>query len=244
MNIAIIDDSEIEQHILSDYLKRYFTENICDTPLYIQLFNSGEEFLQSFKKDSFEIIFIDIYMEELSGLDTAKMIRSTDTRVLLFFTTFSSSHAIACYKVKASGYLLKPFSYTELEEMISLNNITTLKECQFIEFQNGVDKVAIFVNDIVYCDILGHYTQIHIKSGDMKRIRMSFFRLITLLSPFMQFLHCYRGCVINMDYIEKIDHLDILMKGGIKIPLRRREQSKIEQKYAQFLFDKTRNGEL
>lgn len=244
MNIAIIDDSKIDQQILSDYVRTYFTENVSDIPLYIALFNSGEEFLQNFKKDSFEIIFIDIYMEELSGLDTAKMIRSTDTRVLLFFTTFSSSHAIACYKVKASGYLLKPFSYTEFEEMISLSNITTLKKCQFIEFQNGADKVAIFVNDIVYCDILGHYTQIHIKSGDMKRIRMSFFRLITILSPFMQFLHCYRGCIINMDYIERIDTLDILIKGGIKIPIRRREQSKIEQKYAQFLFDKTRNGEL
>lgn len=241
MNIAIIDDSVIDQKITSDYLHTYFSLHFTDIPYSIHLYLSGADFLDSFTRHSYDLIFIDYYMDTLSGLETAKMIRSTDTQVLLFFTTFSCDHAIECYKVKASGYLVKPFSYDDFAELITLNDIEQFRERQFIEVMNGMDKVKILIRDIIYCDISGHYTQIHTKDNGIKRIRMTFSRLLQLLVPYPEFFSCYRGCVINMNHIIRIDDLNFLMHGGERIPFRKKDQAMIMDTYSEFLFDKVRS---
>lgn len=241
MNIAVIEDSMIDQKIIIGYLNKYFALNCTDIPYSVHLFTSGEEFLSTYTKHFYDLIFLDYYMKGLSGFETAKMIRSTDKQVFLFFTTFSCDHAIDCYRVKASGYLVKPFSYEEFSELIELNDIKLLKEQQFIEVANGLEKIKLLIKDIVYCDVSGHYTQIHTIGGGTRRIRMAFSELVRLLAPFPQFLSCYRGCLINMNYIMQIEDLNFLMQDGSKIPFRKKEQAKVAAAYSEFLFEKVRN---
>lgn len=241
MNIAIIDDSVVDQRILADYLHTFFSLNFTDIPYSTHLYLSGEDFLKSFTKHSYDLIFMDYYMKSLSGLETAKVIRSTDKQALLFFTTFSCDYAIDCYKVKASGYLVKPYSYDDFAELVALSDIDQFKELQFIEVRNGMEKIRVLIKDIIYCDISGHYTQIHTKDNGLRRIRMTFSELLGLLMPYPEFLACYRGCLINMNHIVRIDDLNFLMQGGERIPFRKKEQAKIMDTYSEFLFDRVRN---
>lgn len=244
MNIAIIEDLKRDSLIITQYLQRYFSTQCCSLPLSIKTFENGESFLSTFIRGSYDFIFIDYYMERMSGMETARHIRKTDSEVILIFTTASRDFAIDAYKVKASGYLVKPFSYDELAEILSLIDLKQMKERQSITITSGYEQIQILINDIIYCDISGHYVQIHTNNRGLLRTRMTFSEISSLLEPYPEFLLCFRGCLINMNQVDHIDNLIFFMKDGARIPLRKKEQDKIMKVYADFIFEKVRDKNL
>lgn len=126
MKIAIIDDISECRNEIQLCLQRFFTEHYADEPLCIKEFSSEEDFLSLIQNDSYDLIFIDQYMQGLSGIDAAKQIRHIDSLVTLVFITTSRDHAIDSYQVRAGGYLLKPFSYADFEQTLLLLDIARL----------------------------------------------------------------------------------------------------------------------
>lgn len=100
------------------------------------------------------------------------------------------------------------------------------------------------VDDIVYCDIQGHCVQIHLKGGGMARARMRFSTLAELLTPYPQFLQCFRGCIINMAHTIKAEELNFLMDTGERVPFRRKEHGRILERYSSYLINKVRTENL
>lgn len=243
MQIAIIDDTEKDIQTIKDYTLKYFSHNHPGVPLTIHEYLNGETFLMDFSQYAYDLIFIDYYMEKLSGLETAHLIRKMDVSVLLIFITASPDFAIDSYRVKACGYLLKPITYDDFSETMSLNTQNSLKKTQFVEFENGGNPVRVFLKDIIYCDISGHYAQIH-TSDKTIRIRMTFSKLTDTISPFSEFLLCYRGCTVNMKHILRIENQTFLMTNGERIPFRKKEQNDIMKTYSNFLFEKVRNHNI
>lgn len=240
MNIAIIDDLKSDRKIVYKYLYTYFSRHCIGLPLSIRTFESGEAFLCLFAENSFDLIFIDYYMSGMSGLDTAHAIRAVDTSAVIIFTTASRDYAVDGYKVKASGYIVKPFTYGDFSEVLSIIDLQKIKDRQFIEITNGYEKVKILIKDIIFCDISGHYVQVHTGSLGIQRSRMTFACLVRLLEPYPEFLVCYRGCLINMNQIHHIDNFIFFMNGGERIPLRKKEHHEILKIYSKFLFEKVR----
>lgn len=244
MKIAIIDDFAEDRQLLTSYLNLYFSKFHANVPLCIQGYTNGEDFLSSSLRNNYDIIFIDYYMPKISGMETASQIRTTDSSVALIFTTTSNDHAIDGYLVKASGYLLKPLTYEKLAETLALLDFKKIKDRQIVEFENGTEKVKIVLKDIVHCDISGHYTQVYTLHSGTQRIRIPFSKLTDALSPYPEFLHCYRGCLVNMNQIVQIEKESFVMTDGSRIPLRRKEQFEIVRAYSEFVFEKVRNKEL
>lgn len=242
MNIAIIEDLPADRQLAAEYLDTYFSSAFPGLMINIDSFSSGEEFLDSFTPRAYDLIFIDYYLNDLSGLETARVIRHTDRQAILIFTTASRDFAVDGYRVKASGYLIKPFTYEQFAETLSLIDISQLKERQFLEIANGMETIKIIVTDIICCDIAGHYTQIHTKSSGLKRIRMPFTEMVRLLKPFPEFLSCYRGCLINMNFILRMEDLTFIMEDGERIPFRKKAQAQIMEAYSNFLFCKVRDA--
>lgn len=244
MNIAVIDDNTADCEIIVKYLREYIVEHCIDMPVSIMTFESGEKFLRSFVQNVYDIIFVDYYMNSMSGIDTAHIIRETDRTAIIIFTTVSRDFAIESYKVKASGYLVKPISYKDFNELLSLLDVRRLKEQQFIEVTSGYNTVRIPLKDIAYCNMAGHYVQIHTSSFGICRSRMTFTKLCDLLAPYPEFLTCYRGCIVNMNHISHMDDLTFYMDCGERIYLNRKGHDKILKNYYEFLFDKIRNDKL
>ena len=95
MKIAIVDDSSLDRDFLKNGLEIIFEERNIEN-LEIQEFSSGEELLNYLREnpsDFFHIIFMDIYMEDLTGVETAKAIRKTDEQVKIVFITTSNEFA-------------------------------------------------------------------------------------------------------------------------------------------------------
>ena len=169
MKIAIVDDSSLDRDFLKNGLEIIFKERNIEN-LEIQEFSSGEELLNYLREnpsDFFHIIFMDIYMEDLTGVETAKAIRKTDEKVKIVFITTSNEFASESYEVRAEDYLIKPFDGQRMNKIID-RFFRKNKEVKILEFPNG-RKVS--VNSIVYTSFSGHYVTVFMKDGEKVQIR-------------------------------------------------------------------------
>lgn len=234
MNIAIIDDDKNDYHILLSYIDTYCQTNdlFCNTCY----FKESTSFLKNFTPSSYDIIFLDIYMEKISGIETAKQIRKSDRQCKIIFTTNSTDHALLGYQVHAFDYLLKPYSYDKF--------CTTFADCcslirkapNYIEVKESRTMVKINTDCILYTDYSNHYIQIHTEFRTIKSY-MSFPEFSKLLLIYNNFLNCYRNCIINMDKVNTITDLGFVMENGECIPITRSKRSKCRQIYADYMFN-------
>ena len=111
MKAAIIDDIALCRAEARSCFVRYIQDTCAGETPVVEEFSSGEEFLSRFTPGDYDIIFIDQYMDGLSGMNTAREIRSRDELAALVFVTTSREHAIESYGVRACGYLVKPLNY-------------------------------------------------------------------------------------------------------------------------------------
>lgn len=240
MKTAIIDDLSECRNEIQSCLQRFFSEHCSDESICATEFSSGDDFLSVFQKDTYDLIFIDQYMQGLSGIDTARQIRLLDELTPIIFITTSREHAIDSYQVRAGGYLVKPFSYTDFEQTLLLLGIERLRNARFICVQ---DK-KILLREILWCDVEGHYIQIHTQHRGMLRYRIPFRTVADSLLEYPQFLTCYKGCIVNLDHVERLGELEFILKAGNSILYTKRDKKKIENDYHTYLFQKAREEEL
>ena len=240
MKAAIIDDLLECQNEIRNCLHRFFTEHYAKDPVQIESFFSGEEFLAGYTKDSFDLIFIDQYMEGMSGMDTAREIRKSDEEAALIFVTTSHDHAVDSYGVRACGYLIKPFTYEAFEDTMRLARVGKILNARFIAL--GDDRILL--KGILWCDREGHYAQIHTDRQGVLRYRVSFSSLEAVLAAYPQFLPCYRGLIINMDRVRRMEELEFLMDTGEHVPFRKRDHKEIKSRFSQYMFRRAREEDL
>lgn len=239
MRLAIVDDLQSERDLLKNCITRYCAERQLSCQLSI--FKSGEEILDALGTP-FDVIFLDIYMTGINGLETAIEIRKKDKQCLLIFSTTSSDHAVKSFRVRAFDYLVKPYSYEQLAEVMSLCEKAIQKSSRFIEVKESRSMVRILLRDILYVDYSNHYVQIHTTTS-IVRSYLPFSDFAPLLLEYPQFLNCYRNCIINMDCVSSLSENDFVLTNGESLPITRDKRSEIKQIYAEYAFQKL-NGDV
>lgn len=235
MKIAIVDDSQPDRKILQDFIFHYCSEHQIAVSLLE--FESGESLLVQREQEKLDLIFLDIYMDGIDGIETAKRIREQGQESLLVFVTTSSQHAVESYRVRAFDYIVKPYDYQQFEEMMNLCCQVLARNSRYIQVKEGRTLVRILLKDIFYTDYYNHYIQIHTKKRVIKTY-MSFQDFSSLLKEYSQFMCCYRNCLINMDEVASVEERDFLMKNGERVPIARAKRYEIRQQYANYMFDK------
>ena len=119
MKVAVVDDSMEDRELLAGTAE----ETLCalgQGQTFMQLFPSGEMLLKDFQPGKYELVFLDIFLEEgaLNGIGTAERLRALDSRVKLVFVTTSNDFASESYEVNACYYLRKPFGRERLKAML------------------------------------------------------------------------------------------------------------------------------
>jgi DNA-binding LytR/AlgR family response regulator len=119
MRIALVDDTLIELKQLEKLLNKY-TFQYPSQNLEISTFSNPDDFLRFFSLNPvFDLVFLDMVMPFINGIEVGKEIRKTDTMVKIIYTTISPEYAIDAYDVKAYHYLLKPVSETALFKVLN-----------------------------------------------------------------------------------------------------------------------------
>lgn len=117
MKIAIVDDLKLDAEQLSHLILSYMKEHRIPTAAP-EIFPNGETFLASFTVGSFDIVFLDIYMDGLSGMETAQKLRTLDASCRIVFVTTSPDFAVDSYDVNAAFYLLKPVTMERVSKAL------------------------------------------------------------------------------------------------------------------------------
>ena len=240
MRAAIIDDLESCREDLRKCLHQYLNGHYAGETPVIEAFSSGEDFLSQFQPEAWDVIFIDQYMDGLSGIDTARKIREKDKLAALVFVTTSVSHAVESYGVRACGYLVKPYDYGDFEKTMELAGVEKIRSARFVR----VEQEKVLLREILWCDKDEHYTQIHTDRRGVLRFRLPFGELAGLLAPYPQFLPCYKGCIVNAERVERIDALVFRMDNGAGVPFAQRAKKKLEGLYSSYLFQREREDAL
>ncbi len=271
MKIAVVEDVAADRELLCSHLHTYFGQDRFSGEIHLEVFESGEAFLNDSPEPSpelslyrspepsqkypsgnspkplpdkrYDLVFLDCYMREISGMEVAQRIRSQDEHTVIIFTTYSSDFAVEGYKIKAAGYLLKPITYQDFTDILDIIDLGQIRARDYILLENGHESIKIFLRDIIYCDISKHYSQVHTQSMGMLRFRMPFAALSDQLNASREFYLCYRGCIVNLAQVKKIDQLVLHMSNGDRVPFRKREYHKLLRLHREFLFEKAR-GQL
>lgn len=240
MNIAVIDDVLQCRNDLSRDILQFAKQYYAGEAMTIDTFENGTDFLEQFNTEAYDMIFIDQYMDGLSGIETACAVREKDDLAAIIFVTSSREYAVESYTVRACGYLVKPYTYDAFVKAMQQANIGKIRNGRFI---NAAGE-KILLGEILWCDRDDYYVRIQTENRGILRLRLSFAELELLLSPYPQFLSCYRGCLINMDKAEYIEALNFVMVNDDRVPFRKRDRKAIEKKYNDYLFQRIREDIL
>lgn len=240
MKIAILDDSSEDISLLYEYICRYCNE--YKKHASVKQFTSETAFLHALKTICFDLVFLDIFMRDFNGMQIAKEIKKTNSKCQIIFSTSSKEHAVKAFRLHALDYLLKPYTYDRLEDSLKRYERVAAKFTDYIELKEGRYQTRILVEDIMYVDYRNHYIQVHTPSSVI-RSYMFFGDFSPMLSPYGQFLRCYRNCMVNMDYVDSWEDNHFILKNGEYLPILKSRQKEILKAYADYIFDYV-NGDL
>ena len=239
MNIAIIEDSGQELSLLERCLQSYLSSR--QVYRVIDTYTSGEAFLENWPSKSYDLVFLDILMEGISGIEVARKIRETDSECLLIFISSSKEYALQGFEVRAFDYLLKPLSEERFQKTMDLCQNELAKHIRYIEVKESRTLVKIPLNEIIYTDYYNHYIQIH-TAARLIRSYQQFDVFSPLLLCYPQFLCCYRNCIVNMYHVDSVDKHDFVMENGERVPITLGNRNSIYQQYADYQFLKINGG--
>lgn len=199
--VAIVEDEwesyESLQKCLEEYTKEYGDE------FNVVRFKNGMDFLDSYHPD-YDIIFMDIDMPQMNGIQTAAHVRKTDSKVIIIFVTFFAKYAIRGYSVDAFDYVVKPLNYGAFKLKIQ----RAIERCKKTAAESillpTVDgAIKLDVNEVDYIEIDGHNITIHTQGGPFKAYGTM--REIEDALPQKQFCKCNRCYLVNLHSVTKVD---------------------------------------
>ena len=220
LRCAIIDDEPLALNLMESYVKK--------TPFLILCgkYNSAAAALNEIEEKNIELLFLDIQMPDLNGLEFSKMLQR-ETRVI--FTTAFDQYAIEGFKVNAIDYLLKPIKYDEF--LTAANKALqwfmlkkqpqateTTFDNDFIYVKSDYKLKQIKLSDILYIEGLKDYLKIYIENESKPILSLISMKSMEDRLPSPRFLRVHRSYIVQTSKITIIEKGQIIF-GKTRIPI-------------------------
>lgn len=217
LKCAIVDDEPLALDLLESYVKK--------TP-FLELqgkYFSAVQAMKELADQTVDLLFLDIQMPELNGLEFSKMVPA-DTRIV--FTTAFEQYAIDGYKVNALDYLLKPISYVDFLQAANkavqwferLQSPREQEEIQSIFVKSDYKLVQIELKNILYVEGLKDYIKIYEENSPKPILSLMSMKAMEELLPSSRFMRVHRSYIVQKDKIRIIDRGRIVF-GKTYIPI-------------------------
>ena len=227
LTCAIIDDEPLAAELLESYAKKTPELHL------VGVYGSAVEAIKELRNNPVDLLFLDIQMPELSGMEFAGILPKK-TKVI--FTTAFDRYAIDGYKVNAVDYLLKPISYDSF--VLSVNRV--LERCRDVDRQDVMSAdgfvygnseyklVTINFDDILYIEGVKDYIKIYFR--DRRKPVMSLMNMKKLEDylPKSQFMRVHRSFIVNMSVADMIDRGRIVA-GDTFIPVSESYKEQVQE---------------
>ncbi|MFK7907357.1 MAG: LytR/AlgR family response regulator transcription factor [Chitinophagales bacterium] len=211
MNCIIIEDQPPAQRILKKFIEDIGTLQLKAT------FSNPLEALEFLKSESVDLIFLDIHLPKISGIDFLKVLSDSPHIIL---TTAFPDYALESYEFSVVDYLLKPFSFQRFVKAISkIPQKATPTNSNHLFIKSGYEHIKITINDILYIQSDTDYTEIVLPQK--KHISSEPLRYWAATLPSHQFVRIHKSYIINTTKIEKMVGNQIYLIEETTIPIGR-----------------------
>lgn len=227
--IAIVEDETEQRTLIINYLKEY--EKYKNESFVISSFSDGIDILDDYSAD-YDIIFLDINMKHMNGMDTAEKIRQFDSEVVIIFITSLAQYAIAGYKVNALDFILKPVKENQLFITLdrALANVRKWKKEKLIRVSDGNGIRKISSEDVYLIEVLDHDLSFVTKDGVITTKSGSLRQYEEELSSY-SFVRANQSQLVNLKYIEEIRGDEVIMP-NCSVFLSRNRKKEFLKKFA------------
>lgn len=227
MIIAICDDEHYYRDLMIHHAQSW-AQQYDDIPLTIKTYETAESLYDDWTHGiCFDILFLDIQLSHMSGLDLAHAIRRSDPYIPIVFVSAHEHFAASGYEVDAYRFLIKPFTpqavYTCLDH--TRMHLNSKNAFDFYVTRDGIN-IRLQQRDILVIACSNHHAIFTMQPHDEHyslRMKGSFDDLIqSLEAPFL--IRCHSSYVVNAMYVKSFTRTDIFMANGQKIPISRSHQ--------------------
>ena len=210
--VLLVEDEEIELETLWDYIdwkkngiSRVFTAR------------NGRRALECLEENMADIVITDIQMPGMDGMETARILRQINERMVLIFVTAVEEYVFQAFDVAAFHYLVKPFSDEKFEEVVkrAVRSIKEYSENQLDEkymmVQSGGSHMKVFLKDIVYAEVYNRKVIIHTRDTNIE-----YYGKLQELSEIAgaDFFRTHRAYLVHFKYVQKYDANCVTMENG------------------------------
>ncbi len=210
----IVDDEPMALSLIESYvLKTPFLElrQKCDSAI---------EALTLIEQEPLDLLFLDIQMPDLNGLEFSKLVPKTSR---IIFTTAFSEYAIEGFKIEALDYLLKPFDYAEfLAAAMKAKKWFRLVHSQYKEksdestqnflfVKSGYKQLKINLDEVLYFEGLKDYIKIWLKGNSKAILTLMSLKNLEKQLPSNKFMRVHRSFIVSLDVINEIERSQIII---------------------------------
>lgn len=224
LSIAVCDDEVMECCNMAKRIKVIMEE--MKIPHMIRQFQSGRELLGAL--ENFDIVFLDIMMQDLDGMKTARIFREKASDMILIFVSSSREYVFEAYDVEAFQYMLKPVDGRKLKRVLQKAVLKTESRSQeFIIVSRERQKKKIFLDDIYYFEIKGRVVEVHGPEGIF-----TYYGQIGELEDKLRdkgFFRCHKSYLVNLKYADGYNRQEVILENGEKIVIAKRRYDRFIQ---------------
>lgn len=224
MRAAVVEDDISYREILCGYIERYSAE--YEIPIHTEEFSDGQDIVERCEYGpGFDIIFFDIEMEHLDGMEAARQIRMKDQDAVIVYITNMAQYAVRGYEVEALDFIVKPVGYDIFAlKMKKAQKMVSARKEKFIIIHNKFEIRKLLMKDILYVEVRNHSLMYHtiketyICSGNLKKAERE------IANP--AFSRCNSCYLVNMYHIKKVakDHIVVSNGDALSISRPRRKR--------------------
>ena len=234
--IAICDDEEIFRKNIYGIIMKYMDENGC--PCEVDEFASGKDFISlGINMAKYEIVFLDINMDEIDGLETAQEIRKVSSDIFIVFVTAFVNYAVQGYSVNAIRYILKNNENMtdlifECIDAISKAMKLTVQKKEF-KFNEGIKNVPLEL--LLYIESKLHKLEFYIMED-----RLNKYLLYGKLDEDEKeledkaFLRIHQSYLVNMKHVVGINRYEALLNNGIRLKISKDRYKSVKEKFVSY----------
>lgn len=232
--VALCDDNDkildIEEKIVSQYLT---SKNI---EYSVSRFRKGQElFAEGNCLEEFEIIFLDVEMDEIDGIEVARRIRE-QSEVPIAFVTAYITYSLEGYKVNAMRYILKKMEsiregICECLDSILLRKSREISQKMILELREG--KKEILLKDLIYIESHHHYCYYHIQEQEKESIYKKREKLDEVEEQMKQndFIRIHKSYMVNLSYIADVKRYEADLITGERLMIAQSKYLEVKKKY-------------
>ena len=230
LSCVIIDDEPLARDILADYLQRSGYASLAGN------FSNAFDALEFFKKNTVEVLFLDIEMPGMNGID---FLQSLSHPPITVFTTAFRDYAFEGFELGVIDFLLKPISYKrfllslgKIKDFLLLKtegaNLEISNDArEFIFVKSGIQKIKLFFAEVTHIQGLKDYAIIHTATG--KIVIKGSVKYMQQLFPANRFIRVHKSFIIAIDKIKRIEKNRVII-GDHQVPIGRNYKEEMEKK--------------